>query len=56
VTEQKKLLVNQNHIKNQPMPVDFFARTEHKNKCNYCRFRKVCGELENYEKKTARLF
>lgn len=49
VINQKKLLRKQNPIKNQPLPSHYFSKTKDTNKCNSCRFRKVCQELTHYE-------
>jgi len=49
VMNQKKYIHNGDVIKNQPLPTEYFSRTDSPNKCEYCTFRKVCKELKNYE-------
>jgi len=49
VLNQKRLLENMDPQKNIPLPITNYSRTNHKNKCDTCRFRKVCWELAQYE-------
>jgi len=51
VVNQKSLLVDRDHKRNIPLPVEYFNKTSNTKKCDTCRFRKVCNELENYKTK-----
>lgn len=50
VREQKKYLRNEDIIKNIPIEVEKFQRTDNVNKCKSCRFRSVCEKLKSFEK------
>jgi len=43
---QKQFIVDQDVVKNIPMPHKNFARTTSSKKCESCGFRKVCEELK----------
>lgn len=49
VTYQKQFLVDEDEIKNQPIPHENFYRTKSVKKCESCTFRKVCEELKKFE-------
>ena len=45
VEEQKKLLVDWNAYKNQPVDIMMFRKTASDKKCEHCTFRSVCQKL-----------
>lgn len=45
VTFQKKFLVNEDPLLNQPLESTAFSRTLQKQKCEHCTFRKVCDQM-----------
>ena len=46
VEEQKKLLVEWNAYKNQPVDMMMFRKTTSEKKCEHCTFRSVCEKLK----------
>lgn len=50
VREQKKYIRHENIIKNIPVEVEKFKRTDNINKCKSCTFRSVCEKLKAFEK------
>lgn len=50
VREQKKYIHDENIIKNIPIEVEKFQRTDKLNKCKTCTFRSVCEKLKAFEK------
>lgn len=46
---QKTFLIDQDPIKNRPLPSNVFSRTTSAKKCERCTFRKVCENLKNFE-------
>lgn len=49
VTYQKQFLVDEDEVKNQPIPHENFYRTKSPKKCESCTFRKVCEDLKKFE-------
>lgn len=49
VKYQKQFLVDEDEIKNQPIPHENFYRTKSPKKCESCTFRKVCEDLKKLE-------
>lgn len=49
VINQRQLLLHQNPFKNEPLPSQQFKKTSDEHKCESCRFRKVCTQLQHYE-------
>ena len=49
VKYQKQFLVDEDEVKNQPIPHENFYRTKSAKKCESCTFRKVCEELKKFE-------
>lgn len=46
---QKQFIIDGDIVKNEPLTHDHFPRTTSAKKCASCTFRKVCGELKNFE-------
>lgn len=49
VKYQKQFLVDEDEVKNQPIPHENFYRTKSLKKCESCTFRKVCEDLKKFE-------
>lgn len=47
---QKKFLVNEDPLANEPLDSTVFSRTFQKQKCEHCTFRQVCDKLEKIGK------
>ena len=47
---QKKFLVNEDPLANEPLDSTVFSRTFQKQKCENCTFRQVCDKLEKIGK------